>query len=105
MDATDKKDAIVKPNDVVLVFRPDVVDGKWTGRFKVLLSAYGPISVEERAIDEIMGVAIMASSAVSLLEEDVEFANTLFEYSQNRFAEVLENAFSHTEIKHNGVLH
>jgi hypothetical protein len=105
MDATDNKDAIVKPNDVVLVFRPDVVDGKWTGKFKVLLSAYGPISVEERAIEEIMGVAIMASSAVSLLEEDLDFASTLFEYSQNRFATVLEEAFSHTEIKHNGVLH
>lgn len=104
MDATNKE-AVVRPNDVVLVFRPDITDGKWTGKFKVLLSAYGPISVEERAIDEIMGVAIMASSAVALLEEDPEFANTLFEYSQNKFATVLEEAFSSAEIKHNGVLH
>lgn len=91
MDTTDKDRGLVKPNDVALVFRPLFENGEWTGRFQVIVSAFGPPTVDTEVLEELMGVAMLAATAVSFFEQDQEFAEALVKHGEETFKEALSS--------------
>lgn len=84
----DSTKSFIKPNDVALIFRPYLDDeGGWTGQFNVLVSAFGPPTVSEEHISDMMSLAIMLSAAISLIEKDAELAGRLMDKSMEMYAE------------------
>jgi hypothetical protein len=76
METTDQ----IRPNDVAIVLRPDYQDsGKWEGNYQVLISGFGPFTLPEENVRELIGVAMLLASTVSLIEKDVSFAEKLMD--------------------------
>jgi hypothetical protein len=69
----------IEPNDVAIVLRPDYngVD-KWNGNYQVLISGFGPFTLPEENVREMISLAMLLASSVSLIEKDVTYAEKLF---------------------------
>lgn len=89
MDTTEKDRGIVKPNDVVLIFRPLVKDEEWTGRFQILLSAFGPPTIDMKVMEDLMSIAMLAAISVSFFEQNQDFADAIAKHSGENFKEDL----------------
>ena len=78
----------LKPNDIALILRPTIVDGKYTNNFQVLVSGFGPLTISEDDINNLIGMATILAATVQYMEEDEELANKLVEYCGKMFADV-----------------
>ena len=78
----------LKPNDIALILRPLIVDGVYQNNFQVLLSGFGPITISEDSINNLIGMATILASVIPHMEEDEQLANKLVEYCGKMFADV-----------------
>lgn len=68
----------IKPNDIAIILRPDFKEEeKWEGGFEVLISGYGPFTMSEDEVRELISMAMLMASSVSLMEKDEKFTETL----------------------------
>ena len=80
----------LKPNDIALILRPTIEDDVYTGRFQVLVSGFGPLTISEEATDNLIGMAMILAATVQYMQEDDKLANQLVEYCGKMFADVGE---------------
>jgi hypothetical protein len=78
----------LKPNDIALILRPTLVDGVYQKHFQVLVSGFGPLTISEDDINNLIGMATILAATVQYMEEDEELANKLVEYCGKMFADV-----------------
>ena len=78
----------LKPNDIALILRPTIVDGKYTNNFQVLVSGFGPLTISEDDVNNLIGMATILASVIPHMEEDEALANKLVEYCGKMFADV-----------------
>jgi hypothetical protein len=78
----------LKPNDIALILRPTIVDGKYQNNFQVLVSGFGPLTISEDDINNLIGMATILAATIQHMEEDEELANKLVEYCGKMFADV-----------------
>lgn len=78
----------LKPNDIAIILRPTVVDGVWQGDFEVLVSGFGPFTLQKEAIDDMIGMAVLVASTVPFMEEHEEIAQQIMEYCGKYYGEI-----------------
>jgi hypothetical protein len=78
----------LKPNDIALILRPIIVDGKYTNTFQVLVSGFGPLTISEDDVNNLIGMATILASVIPHMEEDEQLANKLVEYCGKMFGDV-----------------
>jgi hypothetical protein len=78
----------LKPNDIALILRPIIVDGKYTNTFQVLVSGFGPLTISEDEVNNLIGMATILASVIPHMEEDEQLANKLVEYCGKMFGDV-----------------
>jgi hypothetical protein len=78
----------LKPNDIALILRPIIVDGKYTNTFQVLVSGFGPLTISPDETDNLIGMATILASVIPHMEEDEKLANKLVEYCGKMFGDV-----------------
>jgi len=68
----------IEANDVAIVLRPNYngVD-KWSGDYQVLISGFGPFTLPEQNVRELISMAMLLASAVALMEKDVKYTEKL----------------------------
>lgn len=73
MDASNSNG--MKPNDVAIIFRPNIVEGKrWDGDFGLMITGIGPVTMNEEDFTDLVNVAMTISAFVPLIEEDKKLA-------------------------------
>lgn len=78
----------LKPNDIALILRPLIVDGVYQNNFQVLVSGFGPLTISEDDVNNLIGMAAILAATIQHMEEDEELANKLVEYCGKMFADV-----------------
>ena len=78
----------LRPNDIALILRPTIVDGKYQNNFQVLVSGFGPLTISEDDINNLIGMATILAATIQYMEEDEQLANKLVEYCGKMFADV-----------------
>ena len=78
----------LRPNDIALILRPTIVDGKYQNNFQVLVSGFGPLTISEDDVNNLIGMATMLAATVQYMEEDEQLANKLVEYCGKMFGDV-----------------
>ena len=78
----------LKPNDIALILRPTIVDGVYQKNFQVLVSGFGPLTISEDDVNNLIGMATILAATVQYMEEDEELANKLVEYCGKMFGDV-----------------
>lgn len=78
----------LKPNDIALILRPNIVDGVYQKNFRVLVSGFGPLTISEDDVNNLIGMATILASVVLHMEEDEQLANKLVEYCGKMFGNV-----------------
>jgi hypothetical protein len=78
----------LKPNDIALILRPTIVDGKYQNNFQVLVSGFGPLTISEDDINNLIGMATILAATIQHMEEDEELANKLVEYCGKMFGDI-----------------
>ena len=78
----------LKPNDIALILRPTIVDGVYQNNFQVLVSGFGPLTISEEAVNNLIGMATILASVIPHMEEDEQLANKLVEYCGKMFADI-----------------
>lgn len=89
----------LKPNDVAVVLRPTVVDGKWAGSFDVMVSGIGPITLTDVEMDQMIGMGVLLASVVPLMEHDKEIACQIIDYCNKNYSEVGEFEAAEEELE------
>ena len=75
MDPTEQP---LKPNDVALVLRPIVTeDNEWDGNFEVFITGVGPITIPEGNIRDLISIAMLVATTISMMEEDVDLTEKI----------------------------
>jgi hypothetical protein len=74
----------LRPNDVAVILRPEIEDGSWSGNFEVTIGGFGPITLKEKDMQDLVGLAVLIASCITKMEEDVEFTRILMEHCANR---------------------
>lgn len=70
----------IEPNDIAVILRPSIEKGKeWSGNFELLIAGYGPFSMSEDNVRELVSMAMLIASAVPMMESSVEFTEKLME--------------------------
>ena len=78
----------IEPNDVAIILRPFVEEGKeWNGNFELLIAGYGPFSITEENVRELVSMAMIIASAVPMMESSTEFTEKLMEMCQKIYGE------------------
>ena len=78
----------LKPNDIALILRPLIIDGVYQNNFQVLVSGFGPLTISEDDVNNLIGMATILASVIPHMEEDEALANKLVEYCGKMFADV-----------------
>lgn len=78
----------LKPNDIALILRPTIVDGKYQNNFQVLVSGFGPLTISEDDVNNLIGMATILASVIPHMEEDEALANKLVEYCGKMFGDI-----------------
>lgn len=78
----------LKPNDIALILRPTIVDGVYQNNFQVLVSGFGPLTISEDDVNNLIGMATILASVIPHMEEDEALANKLVEYCGKMFGDV-----------------
>jgi len=82
----------LRPNDVAVILRPEIEDGNWSGNFEVTIGGFGPISLKEKDMQDLVGLAVLIASCITKMEEDVNFTRILMEHCANRHGNHVEVA-------------
>lgn len=77
----------LKPNDVCVILRPSIEEGKWTGHFEIMVAGFGPVTISTEDMDALIGVATVISAVVPFMEEDIGNARMLYEFAKKYFGE------------------
>lgn len=83
----------IKPNDIALILRPTIVDGKYTKSFQVLVSGFGPLTISRDDTDNLIGMAMILAATIQHMEEDEKLADKLVAYCGKVFADVGDFAY------------
>jgi hypothetical protein len=75
----------LKPNDIALILRPTIVDGVYQNNFQVLVSGFGPLTISEDDVNNLIGMATILASVIPHMEEDEKLADKLVEYCGKMF--------------------
>lgn len=75
------------PNDVAVVLRPVIENGKCDGNFELMVSVVGPVTIPEEEIRTLVSIASLLASAVPLMEESKPFTELLM----NKCKEIYED--------------
>lgn len=78
----------LRPNDIALILRPTIVDGIYQNNFQVLVSGFGPLTISEDDVNNLIGMATILAATVQYMEEDEQLANKLVEYCGKMFGDV-----------------
>jgi len=78
----------LKPNDIALILRPTIVDGKYQNNFQVLVSGFGPLTISEDDVNNLIGMATILASVIPHMEEDEALANKIVEYCGKMFGDI-----------------
>jgi len=78
----------LRPNDIALILRPTIVDGVYQNNFQVLVSGFGPLTISEDDVNNLIGMATILAATVQYMEEDEQLANKLVEYCGKMFGDV-----------------
>ena len=64
-------DSPIHPNDVAIVLRPDYREGEeWNGNFEILISGFGPVTMPEESMRELVSMAMLVATIVPMMEQD-----------------------------------
>lgn len=75
----------LKPNDIALILRPLIIDGVYQNNFQVLLSGFGPLTISDDDVNNLIGMATILASVIPHMEEDEKLADKLVEYCGKMF--------------------
>jgi hypothetical protein len=89
----------LKPNDVAVILRPNIADGKWTGSFDIMVSGIGPITLTNIEMDQLIGMGVLLVSVVSLMEHDKEIACQIIDYCNKNYSDVGEFETAEEELE------
>jgi len=79
----------LKPNDVMIIFRPTNINkGDWDGSYNLLISAIGPLSLSEDDIGKLVSSAMMTAACTKLLETDAELADRAYKHCEQSFGDM-----------------
>ena len=68
----------IKPNDVVVILRPDFKEGQeWHGNFELIIGGYGPVTMPEDAMRDLVSTAMLLATSVPLMEQDIKYTEKL----------------------------
>lgn len=77
-------------NDVAVILRPVMLNGKWAGSFDVMVSGIGPITLEIAEMESMVGMGVLLASVVPLLEKDSELADKVMTHCNENYADIGE---------------
>jgi hypothetical protein len=60
---------MLEPNDVVVILRPEIVNGETTGDFKIIQAVVGPVSMETEDMIDFASIAMMMIVLLSYVED------------------------------------
>lgn len=83
----------LKPNDVAIILRPNIQNGKWEGDFEVLVSGFGPITLSKEHMDDMIGMGVLVASVVPFMEEHEHIAKQIMEYCSKYYSHLGELAY------------
>jgi hypothetical protein len=63
---------MLEPNDVVVILRPEIVDGETTGDFKIIQAIVGPVEMDTEDMLDFASVAMMMIVLLSYVEDSGE---------------------------------
>lgn len=78
----------IRPNDVVVILRPEYKDGdEWQGNFELIIGGYGPVTMPEDAMRDLVSMAMLLATSVPLMEQDIKFTEKLMELCMKVYGE------------------
>jgi hypothetical protein len=81
----------IKPNDVMIIFRPiDVDQGKWDGNYSIAISAVGPLTLSEDDVGKLISSAMMTAACTKLLETDHDLMEKAAKHCEESFGNTEE---------------
>ena len=93
-----------KPNDVAVVMRPSMNDsGEWSGDFELMVCVVGPATLPEENMQDMVGIATLMATTVSIMEEDKSFTARIMKkcdelYEEGNFGLGDDNAVDNTHV-------
>lgn len=70
----------IRPNDVVVILRPDFKEGQeWRGNFELIIGGYGPVTMPEDSMRDLVSMAMLIATAVPMMEQDIKFTEKMME--------------------------
>jgi hypothetical protein len=85
----DTPDESLKANDVALILRPIIVEGEeWDGNFEILITGIGPASMPEESIRELVSMAMMLATTVSMMEVDTALTDRIMTECSKLYGDV-----------------
>lgn len=76
-----------KQNDVAVILRPIVdKDKKWDGNFELMVCAVGPVTLAEEDMQDMLGVATLMATTVSMMEDDKTFTEKVMKKCDEIYA-------------------
>lgn len=77
------------PNDVAVILRPKFEeDNKWHGEFEVLVTGFGPITMEKEQMDDMIGMGVILASVVPLMEKEPELAERIMQFCNDFYGDI-----------------
>lgn len=70
----------IRANDVAIILRPDFEEGQeWKGNFQIIIGGYGPVTLSEDSMRELVSMAMLMATSIPMMEQDVNFTERLME--------------------------
>jgi hypothetical protein len=81
-------DTPVKPNDVVVILRPNFEEEKeWDGCFEILIGGFGPVTMPADNMRELVSMAMLIGTTVQIMEQDAKFTERIMEECAKYYGE------------------
>jgi hypothetical protein len=85
----------LKPNDVAIILRPCIEDNMdWDGSYQVMIGGFGPVSMVEEDMQQLVNMAIVLASVSTLLHSDIDTAEIIMEHCKKFYEEQLDSTMS-----------
>lgn len=66
-------DTPIQPNDIAIILRPEHKEGEdWNGNFEIIISGFGPVTMSEQDIRELISMAMLVATIVPMMEQDAK---------------------------------
>ena len=80
----------LRPNDVCVVLRPSVIQkgNEWDKSFEVLVSGFGPITIPEEDMQQLILMGMMLACCIPMMNDDNELFDKISKYCEERFGDV-----------------